>query len=83
MSRKKPTAKAEFVLFDVCYADGTRTSNRKVPGAVLGGLEGDAPAQAFIEAQDMDIAQRSGRARAAIKSIARTAVKPVAKASAK
>ena len=52
MSRKKPTARAEFVLFDVLYEDGTRTSNRKVPSYELDGLEGDTPARAIIEAQD-------------------------------
>jgi hypothetical protein len=61
MGRQKPTAKPGFVLFDVLYADGTMTSNRKVPGSLLGGLEGDAPARAVIEAQDREIAERSGR----------------------
>ena len=28
-----------FVAFDVHYADGTRTSNRRVPFTELGGLE--------------------------------------------
>jgi hypothetical protein len=41
-----------FVLFDVTYADGTLTSNRKVLSSVLGGLGGDEPAKAVIEAQD-------------------------------
>ena len=31
----------EFILFDVLYEDGTRTSNRKVPGSELGGVDGD------------------------------------------
>jgi hypothetical protein len=38
MARQKPTAKPEFVLFDVLYEDGTLTSNRKVPSLALGGL---------------------------------------------
>ena len=71
MSRKKPTARAEFILFDVRYEDGTVTSNRKVPGSMLGGLEEDAPAREFIESQDREIVERSGRARAPIKSISR------------
>jgi hypothetical protein len=69
---RKPTPKVEFVLFNVVYEDGSMTSNRKVPADVLGGLEGDAPAQAIIEAQDRDIAARSGRARGRIKSLTRT-----------
>jgi hypothetical protein len=71
MGRRKPTARAEVVLFNVLYEDGTQTSNRKVPGAVVGGLEGDEPARAFIEAQDREIALRSGRPRPAIKTITR------------
>jgi hypothetical protein len=71
MSRKKPTARPEFVLFNVLYEDGTVTSNRRVPGSILGGLDGDAPARDFIESQDSLIVERSGRARAAIKSIMR------------
>jgi hypothetical protein len=73
MGRQKPTAKPELVLFDVLYADGTMTSNRKVPGPVLGGLEGDAPARAIIEAQDREITKRSGRLHPPIKSIRRAA----------
>lgn len=71
MARQKPTAKPDFVLFDVLYEDGTLTSNRKVPGSVLGGLEGDAPARTVIEGQDREIAERSGRSRSPIRSIAR------------
>jgi hypothetical protein len=72
MARKKPTARVGFVLFDVAYQDGTRTSNRKVPAAVLGGLDGDKPARTFIEAQDHDIALKSGNPRGPIKTIARS-----------
>lgn len=71
MARKKPTAKAEFVLFNVLYQDGTQTSNRRVPGSLLDSLDGDAPAKAFIEAQDREIAERSGRPRGPIKTIKR------------
>ena len=31
MSRKKPTEKETFVMFNVTYEDGTQTSNRRVP----------------------------------------------------
>ena len=41
MARQRPKAKADFVLFDVLYEDGTLTSNRKVPSSMPGGLEGD------------------------------------------
>ena len=71
MARKKPTAQAEYVLFNVLYEDGTLTSNRRVPSSALGGLEGDEPARGIIEAQDNEIAERSGRLRSRIKSIGR------------
>ena len=52
---KKPTARNEFVLFDVIYEDGSQRSNRKVSADLLGGLDGDEPAKAEIEAQDRAI----------------------------
>jgi hypothetical protein len=70
-ARSKPR-ESEFVLFDVVYEDGTRTSNRKVPRSELSSLDGDAPAKAYIEAQDQSIARMSGRSRGAIKSIERS-----------
>ena len=66
---------SSFVAFDVTYADGTRSSNRRVPYTELNGLDGDEPAMAFIEAQDREIGAASGRPRPAIKSIARTPAK--------
>jgi len=72
MARKRQPAEKGFVLFDVVYQDGTRTSNRKVPRSELGGLDGDAPARAFIEAQDRKIAEMSGNSRPPIKAIARS-----------
>ena len=41
MARKKQQPAASgFVLFDVFYQDGSRTSNRKVPSSEVGGLDG-------------------------------------------
>jgi hypothetical protein len=68
---KKAALRGEFVLFNVVYEDGTQTSNRKVPAEALGGHEGDAAARAIIEAQDRDIAERSGSRRSPIKSVYR------------
>ena len=51
---RKPGKRAEFVLFDVVYEDGTQRSNRKVPGELLGGLDGDTPARTFIEQAVLD-----------------------------
>jgi hypothetical protein len=72
MARKKPVPDRGVVLFDILYEDGTRTSNRKVPGSEVGGLEGDEPARIFIEAQDRKISEMSGKPRAPIKSISRS-----------
>jgi hypothetical protein len=69
---RKPGSKNDFVLFDVIYDDGSQRSNRRVPRDILGGLDGDEPARAFIEAQDGEIAERSGRPLAAIKTIKRS-----------
>jgi hypothetical protein len=61
----------EFILFDVLYEDGSRTSNRKVPGSKLGGVDGDLPAKTYIETQDRQIAEISGKPRTQIKSLTR------------
>jgi hypothetical protein len=72
LARRKPKVEKGHVLFDVVYQDGARTSNRKVPATELGGLDGDDPARGYIEAEDRAIAEKSGRTRGPIKSIART-----------
>jgi hypothetical protein len=69
---KKPTARSEFVFFDVVYEDGTQRSNRKVPAELLGGLDGDEPARTEIEAQDRAIAEKSRLPPLAIKSLTRS-----------
>ena len=58
---KKPAARAEFVLFDVIYEDGSQRSNRRVPANILGGLDADEPARTIIEEQDREIAAKSGQ----------------------
>ena len=72
---KKPSPRAEFVLFNVVYEDGTQRSNRKVPAELLDGLDGDAPAKEEIEAQDRAIAEKSRQPPVAIKSIKRVGAK--------
>jgi hypothetical protein len=69
---KKSRIESSIVLFDVFYEDGGRASNRKVPGASLGGLDGDAPALTFIMDQDRKIADLSGKAPRAIARIVRS-----------
>lgn len=72
MPKKKQSTDSEFVLFDVLYQDGSRSSNRRVPREIVGGLDGDDPAKALIEEQDRDIAEKSGRPRGPIKTISRS-----------
>ncbi|WP_237153215.1 hypothetical protein [Oryzibacter oryziterrae] len=71
---RKPSAKSEFVLFDVVYDDGSQRSNRRVPREILDGLDGDEPARAALEAQDRQIAEQSGRPMGEIKTIRRSPV---------
>ena len=69
---KKPTARSEFVLFDVIYEDGSQRSNRKVPSDLLGGLDKDEPAKTFIMEQDQAIAEKSGQPPLPIKTLRRS-----------
>jgi hypothetical protein len=57
---RKPTARTEYVLFNVYYEDGSQRSNRRVPAEMLGGIDGDAPARTLIEEQDREISAKSG-----------------------
>jgi hypothetical protein len=73
--REKVQRSGDFVLFDVLYEDGTRSSNRKVPSSELGSLDGDTPAKPYIETQDRKIAAVSGKPRGQIKSVLRSPVR--------
>jgi hypothetical protein len=68
---RKPTARSEYVLFNVTYEDGSQRSNRRVPAELLGGLDGDEPARVLIEQQDREISAKSGLPPLAIKHIVR------------
>jgi len=57
---RKPTARTEYVLFNVYYDDGTQRSNRRVPADMLGGIDGDEPARTLIADQDREISEKSG-----------------------
>lgn len=72
---RKPTPRTSFVLFDVIYEDGSQRSNRRVPADLLGGMDGDEPARAEIEAQDRAIAEKSGLPPLNIKTIRRSNAK--------
>ncbi|QRM34141.1 hypothetical protein [Microvirga sp. VF16] len=70
MARKKSKpVESGYTLFDVLYEDGSRSSNRRVPRSLLGGLDGDEPARKAIEEQDNAIAEKAGRSRIPIKKI--------------
>ena len=68
---KKPNPKPEMVMFNVTYEDGTQTSNRRVPGHLTSMLDADEQIQAFLEGQDREIAERSGRPRGPIANFER------------
>ena len=74
---KKPgtNPKGEFAFFNVVYDDDSQRSNRRVPSELLGGLDGDEPAHAFIMEQDREIAEKSGKRVLEIKSIERVGAK--------
>lgn len=72
---KKPTARQDVVMFDVTYEDGSQRSNRRVPGDMLGGLDGDDAARGVIEEQDREIAAKSGLPPLRIKSLKRSGAK--------
>lgn len=73
MARKKPKGKSvAFLAFNVTYEDGSVSSNRRVASELLDQSFGDSLqnlARTAIEDQDNEIAQRSGKRRAKIRSI--------------
>ncbi|MFX4223481.1 MAG: hypothetical protein ACMVO3_22415 [Thalassobaculum sp.] len=74
MARNKSKTKpATFTMFNVTYEDGSITSNRRVENDRLDQSFGEDLldlARTAIQDQDNEIAQRSNRRRAKIKSIA-------------
>ncbi|WP_298724876.1 hypothetical protein [uncultured Ferrovibrio sp.] len=72
-AKKKINPNATVIMFDVIYQDGTQTSNRRVPAELVSGFDSDDEVKAYIEAQDREIAEKSGRPRGPIKSIAKSA----------
>lgn len=75
MAKKSAAQSGDMVLFNVLYEDGSQKSNRRVPAELLGGLEGDDPAKAEIERQDLEISKKSGQPPIAIKSLTRVGAK--------
>jgi hypothetical protein len=72
MARRSTVRRVEeLVLFDVLYENGTRTSNRKVPGSELVDIDVDLLAKTYVEVQDRQVAEISGKPRPPIKSLTR------------
>lgn len=69
---KKRSASTDFVLFDVFYEDGSRSSNRRIPASELDGPDADARVREIIEEQDSRISEKSGKARLNVKSVVRS-----------
>ena len=70
MAKKKPRVDDSFVLFDVIYEDGTKSSRRKVASVDL--EDGEEGAKTSIMAQDTKIAEKSDNHRGPIKTIVRS-----------
>ena len=72
MAKKKIKIDMGFVLYDVLYENGTRSSRRRVPNDELGIDHSDARARTHIMAQDRKIAEMSGQSRGPIASLSRS-----------
>ena len=72
MGKKRERVETGFVMFDIIYQDGTRSSHRKIPASQIGGLDGDSNAKSLIEEQDRKISDMSGVRRGPIKTIVRS-----------
>lgn len=71
-SNKKTRGTENFVLYDIVYQDGTKSSRRRIPASHVGGLDGDEAVGPLIEEQDRKIAEMSGVRRSPVKSFVRS-----------
>jgi hypothetical protein len=71
VGKKKEKVVEGFVMFDVLYEDGTKSSRRKVPAALIA-ENGDDYARTAIMDQDRKIMEMSGNSRGPIASIVRS-----------
>ncbi len=74
MAKKKDRVVDNFILFDVIYVDGSKSSRRKINAPGLDRNEADAFALTEIMSQDRKIAEISGKPRGAIKELVRSSV---------
>jgi hypothetical protein len=69
MPRKKAAGGAAFLLFDVLFEDGSRSSRRKVLISELGDGGGDEAARTFLEAREQKIAEMTHRQSRKVRSV--------------
>jgi hypothetical protein len=74
MAKKAKKIEDNFVMFDVVYEDGTKSSRRKINAAGLSDSEIEDHARTEIMAQDRKIAEMSGKPRGNIKELVRSAI---------
>lgn len=67
--KSKPNNDSEFLFFNVTYEDGSLSSNRRVPREAVTSKDADKEIRAVIEAQDREIAEKSGRPRGPVKKV--------------
>ena len=73
MAKKDKKQEDVFVMFDVIYEDGTKSSRRKINVVGLDKSEFEAFAKTEIMNQDRKIAEMSGKVRGNIKELERSA----------
>ena len=73
MAKKAKKIEDNFVMFDVIYEDGTKSSRRKINVAGLDKDEFEAHARTEIMTHDRRIAEMSGKPRGNIKELVRSA----------
>jgi hypothetical protein len=71
--KKNPKIEDNFVMYDVIYEDGSKSSRRKVNAAGLMRDEIEAFALTEIMNQDRKISEMSGKSRGQVKSITKSA----------
>ena len=72
MAKKQKKVEDNFVMFDVIYEDGTKSSRRKINAAGLERDEIEDFARTEIMGQDRKIAEMSGKPRGNIKELVRS-----------
>ncbi len=72
MAKKPKKQEDVFVMFDVTYEDGSKSSRRKINAAGLSKEEIDPFARTEIMNQDRRIAEMSGKSRGNIKELSRS-----------